>query len=214
MESYFVGLDLSLNGTGLIILDNETKIINKKLITSNPKEDIEDRYIHILLELDFILSIHPLQKINVEGLSYQSVSSNAAQLAGLHFIVRTELKKKLINYKEKVEIIPPGVLKKFITGKGNCKKNLILLNVFKKFGETFDDDNLADAYSLARLALFEYNKKEDIQMDKVHKEDKKKKKETVLINDSFIQEVNISKENADSIMESKTNKKEIIHERV
>ena len=31
MESYFIGLDLSLNGTGLIILDNEAKIINQKL---------------------------------------------------------------------------------------------------------------------------------------------------------------------------------------
>jgi len=161
MENQFIGIDLSLNGTGLIIIDNEAKIINKKLISSSPKDNIEDRFLYIISELEFILNIVHLRKINIEGLSYQSTSSNLAQLAGLHFIIRTELRKKLLNYKDKVEIIPPGVLKKFVTGKGNCKKNLILLHVFKKFGETFDDDNLADAYSLARLALDGYNKNKE-----------------------------------------------------
>jgi len=53
-------------------------------------------------------------------------------------------------------------------------------------------------------------------MDKGHKKNKKdkKKKEAVLINDSFIQEVKISEESANSIMESKTDKRELIHERV
>lgn len=162
-----MGLDLSINGTGLVILDSNAKIINQKLITTNPKDDIEDRFLYILSELSFIYSIIHLRKVNIEGLSYQSVSSNLAQLAGIHFIVRTEFKKRLLNYKDKIEIIPPGILKKFITGKGNCKKNLILLHVFKKFGETFDNDNLADAYSLARLALEEYNKSKEKEINHV-----------------------------------------------
>jgi crossover junction endodeoxyribonuclease RuvC len=167
MENYFIGLDLSINGTGFVIIDNEAKIINQKLITTNPKDDIEDRFLNIIKELEIIYNnTNVLQKVYIEGLSYQSVSSNAAQLAGIHFIVRLELKKNILDYKDKVEIIPPGVLKKFVTGKGNCKKNLILLNVFKKFGETFDDDNLADAYSLARLALFNYNKEKEINNGK------------------------------------------------
>ena len=166
MENYFIGLDLSINGTGLVIINNETKIINQKLITTNPKDDIEDRLLHIVEEIKPIYNLHTLHKINIEGLSYQSVSSNLAQLSAIHYLTRIELKRNLLNYKEKVEIIPPTVLKKFVTGKGQCKKNLILLYVFKKFGETFDNDNLADAYSLARLALFNYNKEKEIENGK------------------------------------------------
>lgn len=55
-------------------------------------------------------------------------------------------------------------------------------------------------------------------MDKTHKEklqkDKKKKKSPVLINDSFVQEIKITREQADSIMTSKLDKRQIIHERI
>jgi len=50
-------------------------------------------------------------------------------------------------------IIPPTVLKKYVTGKGTgVKKNEMLLHVFKKFGQEFPDDNAADSYALAHLA--------------------------------------------------------------
>jgi hypothetical protein len=50
-------------------------------------------------------------------------------------------------------IIPPSVLKKYVTGKGTgVQKNQILLNVYKKWGVEFNDDNAADSYALARLA--------------------------------------------------------------
>jgi len=170
MENYFIGLDLSLNGTGLVAINENIEIIEKKLIKSNVKDIIEDRYINISHSIMSILkSLKPIQKIYIEGLSYGSSGSNGAQLAGIHFITRTEIRrtfqfdnyvngKLLLTYSDLVKIVPPTTLKKFITGKGQCKKNLMLLNVFKKFGETFDDDNLADAYSLARLALFDFNK--------------------------------------------------------
>ncbi|MGD2073064.1 MAG: hypothetical protein PVG65_06210, partial [Candidatus Thorarchaeota archaeon] len=56
-------------------------------------------------------------------------------------------------------VIAPSTLKKFVTGKGNCKKELILLKVYQKFEIEFDNHNLADAFSLAKMA-FEENKNE------------------------------------------------------
>ena len=45
------------------------------------------------------------------------------------------------------------MLKKYVTGKGQgVKKNQILLNVYKKWGVEFMDDNAADSYALARIA--------------------------------------------------------------
>lgn len=49
-------------------------------------------------------------------------------------------------------IVSPPTLKKFVTGKGNVKKNEILLGVYKKWGVELNNDNLADAYGLAKMA--------------------------------------------------------------
>ena len=49
-------------------------------------------------------------------------------------------------------IVIPQHMKKFATGRGDTKKNRMLLEVHRKWKVTFDDDNLADAYALARVA--------------------------------------------------------------
>ena len=48
--------------------------------------------------------------------------------------------------------VPPMTLKKYATGKGTAKKQEMLLQIYKRWGVEFNDDNAADAYSLARLA--------------------------------------------------------------
>jgi Holliday junction resolvasome RuvABC endonuclease subunit len=48
--------------------------------------------------------------------------------------------------------IPPMTLKKYATGKGTAKKQEMLLQMYKRWGVEFNDDNAADSYALARLA--------------------------------------------------------------
>jgi crossover junction endodeoxyribonuclease RuvC len=48
--------------------------------------------------------------------------------------------------------IPPMTLKKYATGKGTAKKQEMLLQMYKRWGVEFNDDNAADAYALGRLA--------------------------------------------------------------
>lgn len=48
--------------------------------------------------------------------------------------------------------IPPMTLKKYAAGKGNAKKQEMLMQIYKRFGVEFNDDNAADSYALARLA--------------------------------------------------------------
>lgn len=50
-------------------------------------------------------------------------------------------------------MVPPTVLKKFVTSKGNAKKNEMLLGVYKQWGVTYADDNVADAYALRQFGL-------------------------------------------------------------
>ena len=47
--------------------------------------------------------------------------------------------------------VPPMTLKKYAAGKGNAKKQEMLLQIFKRWGIEFNDDNAADSYGLARL---------------------------------------------------------------
>ena len=148
----YCGLDLSLSGTGLIILDSTGQILLQQLIKTKASQVMEERFDNILYEIDDkVVSKFKTNEyiINMEGLSFGSSGQSMLELAGLHYIIRHFFYIHKVNY----IVTPPTKVKKFVTGKGNCKKNLMLLNVYKKFGITFDDDNIADAYCLAQLNL-------------------------------------------------------------
>ena len=65
------------------------------------------------------------------------------------------------------EQIGIGQIKKFLTGKGNAKKNLMLMNVYKKYGIECSDDNQADAFTGAKLLknIYEVENKTKIKED-------------------------------------------------
>lgn len=159
---FFVGIDLSLTNTGLVILNEKSEIVKQELISTKPSDDIEKRLLEIEEKLSFIPNIVRLQNVYIEGLSFGSKGQSILELGALHYIVRIFLYKKNINYKT----ISPGTLKKFVTGKGNAKKNLMLMKVFKKWGIEFNDDNLCDAFSLAKMALEEYSKYKQMEIFK------------------------------------------------
>jgi len=146
----FGGLDLSLTGTGATLINCDGETVRQYLISTSPKMEIEDRFEHILNHIAFIWE-EDVQSIFIEGLSFMSKGQAVMQLAGLHFFVRYFL-KKYTNVKS-FEVIPPTTLKKFVTGKGNAKKELMLMYCFKKYGMEFTDNNLCDSYLLARMAL-------------------------------------------------------------
>ena len=151
-DPMFVGMDPSFNGFAIIVLDKDANIIEQRLIASNTKAEIEDRLIELEAGYEFIPNINCLHSVFLEGPAFLANGKFALQMGALHFMIRLMLKRKGVNY----HVIAPGTLKKFVTGKGNAKKDLILLKVYKKWGVEFENDNLADAYGLARMALEEY----------------------------------------------------------
>jgi Holliday junction resolvasome RuvABC endonuclease subunit len=163
-DPMFVGMDPSYNGFAIVVLDKDANIIEQKLFGSN-SEETEDRLMELEKEFKFIPNIVCLHSVCIEGPSYASNGAFVLQMGALHFMIRIMLKKREINY----SIIAPGTLKKFVTGDGRAKKDLMLLKVFKKWGVEFADDNLADAYSLARLALENYLNETSKQVSKSSK---------------------------------------------
>lgn len=154
----FLGLDLSVANTGVVVIDQDAKILHQDVLTTKPKTPIEKR---ITIIYDGIIQVHEKYLphfIYIEELAYGARGDAMLELAGVNYFVRTQFTWLDIKYK----MIAPGTLKKFVTGTGRGKKNLMLKEVFKKWGADFDEDNECDAYCLARMAL-EQNKPKETQ---------------------------------------------------
>jgi len=149
----FVGVDPSFNSTGIVILDQDGEIVEQKNFSLAKYDEIEEKLIKFEEKIAFIPSIVRLGGVYIEGPAYMAKGQYVLQMGALHFLLRLFLYKREVFYK----VIAPGTLKKFVTGKGNAKKDLMLLKVYKKWGVEFEVDDLADAYGLARMALEEYN---------------------------------------------------------
>jgi crossover junction endodeoxyribonuclease RuvC len=149
MEYYHIGLDLSLTGTGFTILDANGDRLHEQLISTTNKDVIEDRIMNISdIVVNSIYLKYSNCSIFMEGLSYASSGQSTLELAALHYYVRCKFKTLLLNY----SVVPPTVLKKFVTGKGQCKKELMLLKTYKKYNIEFEDNNLCDSFCLAKYS--------------------------------------------------------------
>ncbi len=152
-ETIFVGLDPSINATGVVILDDCANIIEQRSFSiKDPNGIFEKSLIAYEKEISFIHKILNLGSVYIEGPAYQAAGQAILQMGAIHFCTRVSLYKKRVNYK----VIAPGTLKKFVTGKGNSKKDVMLLKTYKKWGVEFTDNNICDAYGLARMALEDF----------------------------------------------------------
>lgn len=163
----FLGIDASLTGTGLALINDEYKI-EKTLKLTVPHKDIE-RLFHLEnLLLPFIEDSAKIKLVCIEGPSYQSKDHTLFQLGEWAGIIKLNLFKKGID----VIIAAPSQLKKYISGKfeSTSKKELVILDIYKYYGEEIRDNDIADAYVVSRLARDYYKRFiENIQDDTLKK---------------------------------------------
>lgn len=157
----YVGLDLSLTGTGVVVLN--AKGHTAHTIKSKPAGDTPTHETRRLLGIrDSIMEKMPGDAaiVAVEGLAYMARNTTAlVQLAGLNYMVREFLMRTGCPF----VIVPPSTLKKYATGKGNCEKSMVLLKVYENFGVSMKNDNEADAYVLAHIAMSLNNRMGDLK---------------------------------------------------
>lgn len=140
----YVGIDPSTK-TGFVVLGKDGQVKQQKEISSKKKQDPE-RFIDLAKQV--LDSVSPADFVCIEGFSYGSKGAGVSTQYGIGWILRAEMHRRRIMYKE----VPPSSLKKFATGKGNCKKDAMVLPIFKKWGFESDSDNIRDAYVLAEIA--------------------------------------------------------------
>ena len=143
-----LGLDLSLTGTGWSISqlpDCLLPTLESGMMETKGLGDFE-RLDHILQRIMQLVA-DPKPLVIMEDFSFASKGQAVFQIGGLGYLVRHALWKLGIPFL----VVAPTLLKKFVAGKGNVDKNVILKEVFKRWQFDTNDDNIADAFVLMQI---------------------------------------------------------------
>jgi len=156
-----IGIDPSLTATGIVVLrDGEVELAEKtkdrpELGTIKRVTDIRFRIGSIIDNLEtkeeWDNKWQAPDLIVIEGFSYGSKGRSVFDIAYLGWRIREQLEQ----LKEQDNVpwieVPPTQLKKFATGKGNTNKEIILQQVYKRWEYETDNNNIADAFVLAKI---------------------------------------------------------------
>lgn len=137
-----VGIDPSLTGFSATLLYAggwDTYVFSSKLRGVERLQDIRDWLLDLLGVPDGV------SDVAIEGTVLRSPS--ASVLGELSGVVKLAVWEQT---KIRPLMIPPMSLKKYVAGTSGGKST-ILLNVYKKWGAEFNDDNAADSFALAHM---------------------------------------------------------------
>ena len=159
----FVGIDPSLTGTAIAIIDPDAgTATTRRLPTKGTKADtLEDRARRLEKIASWVFNVLAAEGGNIALVAIEGPSLGQMRQGGEH--VRAGLWWAIVRgvlCGAPVIEIPPATLKKYVAGKGNAGKDEVVLAVAKRYpsgvdgvipfpGETNDD---ADAFVLAAIA--------------------------------------------------------------
>ena len=153
MRDLTVGLDPSLTGYGIVLM-GDVHFHDRLLRTAADGDtyalrlqQIQDMLIEVLTPERDRIGIICMERpaYNASGAFTGGLVHAATALALLRIFGPDDTRITPV-------LVASTTLKKFVTGNGAAKgKGLMVKHVYKKWGYDTDDDNLADAYGLARL---------------------------------------------------------------
>lgn len=151
-----LGLDVSTK-TGAVLLDSSlpelgieglAKELSLKPLDNGTTENRVFRASELFTTVRQLLFLHKPDLVAIEGYGYANVHTLAI-LVELGTMVRYACIVQETPFLD----VPPTVLKKYVTGKGNTKKDQMRLAVYKKWGYEHKSDNVVDAYALSRIGF-------------------------------------------------------------
>lgn len=158
-----LSIDQSYTCSGIVILDDGQIKHLEVYKTARPakKNDMKATYHRAFMVSEHICNLAKIHKpdlVSIEGLAFGMRGNATRDLAGLQFVIVTELIERL---HLDVEVISPLSVKKFATGSGKAKKEEMIsslpediLNKFLDLGvkKTTGLADLADAYWIGLTA--------------------------------------------------------------
>ncbi len=152
----YAGIDPSLTGTGVcVLMDGEKPFLRTIVTTSTSHKNIYDRIEYILISIEKILFCeYDFRPTDVICIELPFVNPDPKRMNGqqnllvLSYLIREALYRRPMRWLD----VPPTTLKKFVCGKGNVKKEVIMMEVLDRWKIKTQDDNQADACGLAHMA--------------------------------------------------------------
>lgn len=158
-----IGIDQSLTGFAITALNTSNPQAYETWVYKSPKSGVRrlaDIRWWMMDKFDFLDS----QRCRVTDIAMEGTvlaSHSALKLGELAGLVKLTIWDyfdgnlySVIPYEDHLRTplqVPPMTLKKYAAGKGNAKKQEMLMQIYKRWGIEFNDDNAADSYALARL---------------------------------------------------------------
>ena len=160
MSSLFVGIDPGFTDTAIVVIDEDGKVIDEVHVSVTDKDiggdcdicriiEYESRIRGVLMPFasnpDCWMAVEkPLGANKGKGVAVQWAYTSIILAVAMH----CDDMKRLAYH-------TPSKIKKFITGKGNSKKELMLKEIYKRWGFETDNHNTGDAYAIAQLVRSE-----------------------------------------------------------
>lgn len=141
----YVGIDPSTK-TGLVALDEQGNVLRAKELTGVGSED--PKRMTTLID-EVMRHLQPDDVVCIEGFAFGAQGQGVAFQYGLGHGIRMAMYRRGWQYTE----VSPAAVKKFATGKGNTKKDEMVLPIFKRWGFEHSSDNVRDAFVLAQIAF-------------------------------------------------------------
>jgi crossover junction endodeoxyribonuclease RuvC len=136
-----IGLDLSLSSTGVASSLGWVDRIK-------PKTTGLTRMREIVAAIHMFTSTSAIGLVVVEGPSFGSVTGSQHERGGLWWMVVEAIDRRGIPWMQ----VPPAVLKKYATGRGNAPKDEVLAAAIRRFPESaIRGNDEADALWLAAI---------------------------------------------------------------
>lgn len=153
-------LDLSLSSTGV------ASSVDDGITGVTTLEPGKLRGVHRLrwLREQVMLHAYGAHLVVMEGYSFGSRGRAMFSLGELGGVIRCALDDAGIPW----VALPPSVVKKLATGKGNAKKELVLVEAVKRLGYTGSSTDEADALWLLQAALIHYGLPGAVDLPKAH----------------------------------------------
>lgn len=148
---FAVGIDQSYSGFAVVCLPRSGAPVRATLSRFSDSNGV-DRLLDIEMFLTtFLLHNGPVEAVCMEG--YAAGAKFGREKAGeLGYAVKRTLLLALGPKVGYPTIVAPTSVKKFTTGSGASRKSEMIKAVYKRWGYDTSDDNVADAYALARIA--------------------------------------------------------------
>lgn len=145
-SDFYVGIDPSTL-TGFVILNANMLVVEaREIVLSKGVKSTNSEIQEYGREI--VRQIPANSKISIEWFALSAKGDAVSALYGIGYAIRYALNDANMEYFD----VTPSALKKFTTGKGTSKKEIMIKEVYKRWGYEHDSNNVIDAYALARHA--------------------------------------------------------------